>query len=248
MGTYAATGIILTHRDVRETDRLVTLYTTSHGQLPCIAKGARKINSKLAGSLEPLVQTQLGIVQGRRFDIITSSDVLRYYHILHSDSRRLALAEYCAHITAAATSPRQPDRRIYALLDSVLTMLDDSGQRPVSQIGWYVTWHILALSGYEPQLDRSVVSKEKIRPGHNVFHIAKGGLAGRDEAGDDKHCVPVSDNTIKILRFILNHDITEVRRLRISPLEQRQIISLTDSFFTYTQERQVLLASFLISA
>lgn len=42
-------AIILTRTDYGEADRIITLLTPGHGKLRLIAKGVRRIRSKLAG-------------------------------------------------------------------------------------------------------------------------------------------------------------------------------------------------------
>ncbi len=70
--------------------------------------------------------------------------------------------------------------------------------------------HILTLSGFSPELDKCVVCSKPIMPGENYFSFSRGGVAGR-ECGlrkETKHSigrlaslVPISDNTIKLLRL-----------------------------------------------
>ncbi len=49
---YRTQGIILKKEDRGEADRLFTIYTKDFGKLELLAKGERKIKSKLRGGLE----------------------------------------------------------------------------------------------------------------------------------------------------------------------------------------------------
>lgn len=53
MATYQTNAIVLKREDVFEADRLYHLYTKDFGRVRATAGGARKINAKLAGHLEP---------------------------------------------------------------------------------------------------------------------------------------------------------------------------------------------------
>ncbi len=50
--TRLVKGIILRKQDYRESDRLFVIYTDELGKISAVAKGARKIKSKMAGHLE----------------------------------------------------------------------------------------------------------------------------------------------------------------------------------------------------
>ena len=43
--TYRAEAVVLRRHDFGETDRILTLYTPTHGKLRAIAKGVRRITS-----------------------------------------------------------------------------------------------------------------------------------------------------------------------------------------------------------
>lgn len=61
MAAYKTNAIILKRENIFEADRLYHIYAENFGKIRTIAGGARKINAKLAGHLEPfnLVWTEL---------------------------------------------------------------------------------------------------------------------------------------------------------------------------------------------
>ena len=71
--TYSTEALVLKHSNVGETDRLITLYTKNYGKVQAYAKGVRKINSRLAGYLEPLNRVSILLRQGRNLPLITEA-------------------------------------------------------------------------------------------------------------------------------------------------------------------------------
>ena len=53
MATYQTRAVVLKRENIFEADRLYHLYTEDFGKVKAIAGGARKINAKLTGHLEP---------------------------------------------------------------------------------------------------------------------------------------------------------------------------------------------------
>ena len=61
---YKTEAIVLRHFAIGDADYLLTLYTPNRGKLRAVAKGARRVKSKLGGHLEPLMRTSLLITRG----------------------------------------------------------------------------------------------------------------------------------------------------------------------------------------
>ena len=51
MPTYRATGVVLKRTDLGEADRIVTFISAEHGKLKGVARGVRRIGSRMAGHL-----------------------------------------------------------------------------------------------------------------------------------------------------------------------------------------------------
>ena len=88
MGTYLIQGLILKHKDYREADRLITIYSREYGKITALARGTRKISSKLAGSLEPFTLADFMIARGRNFDTIASLEVIKNFRLLKKKFRK----------------------------------------------------------------------------------------------------------------------------------------------------------------
>ena len=63
--TYTTTAIILKRRDYQENDRLFCLYARDYGKIDVLAKGTKKISSKLNPYLEPFYLVKVMIAKGR---------------------------------------------------------------------------------------------------------------------------------------------------------------------------------------
>src|SRR5690606_7475011 len=93
-GTYLTSGIVLRRRDYKEFDRLYTLYTEDYGKIEAIARGSRKITSKLAGHLEPMSYSSFMLATGRAFDVLATSVRISSFKFPHNDLLAFALANY----------------------------------------------------------------------------------------------------------------------------------------------------------
>src|SRR4030042_2940163 len=99
--TYTTTGIILKRRDYQENDRIFCLYTKDFGKIEVVAKGTKKITSKLKGYLEPFYLVKLMIAKGKVFDKLANCNTIKTYNNLRNDPTLLgfALINYLAEGT-----------------------------------------------------------------------------------------------------------------------------------------------------
>src|SRR3954447_11761581 len=62
---FKTEAVVLRSIRYGEADRILHLYSRDHGRIGAIAKGARRVKSRLGGRLEPLARVNLVLRQGR---------------------------------------------------------------------------------------------------------------------------------------------------------------------------------------
>lgn len=86
-------SIVLSRVNFGEADRIVTVLTESYGKVSVIAKGSRKIKSKLAGGIEPFSLSEIVFVPGKRdIGTLISSEMKQNFEKLTSDYQRTTVA------------------------------------------------------------------------------------------------------------------------------------------------------------
>ncbi len=58
-------AIVLSRRDIREADQIITLYSREAGKQELIARGIKKITSKQTALLEPFCYMTYDVVAGK---------------------------------------------------------------------------------------------------------------------------------------------------------------------------------------
>jgi DNA repair protein RecO (recombination protein O) len=122
--TYATKAIVLNRQPFRENDSRVILYSRDRGKLELIARGTKKINSKLAGHLEPLSLSSIMVVRGRQFDYIGGAAAINCFIDLKSDLAKLAAAGQAVKATSELIKTGIDDNYIYLLLLDFLEILN----------------------------------------------------------------------------------------------------------------------------
>jgi DNA repair protein RecO (recombination protein O) len=255
---YRTEGVVLRRQDFGEADRVVTLYSPTHGKLRAIAKGVRRPKSRLGGHVELFTHTGVLVAQGRNLDIITQAEILRPYTAIRDDLWRAAYACYCAELVDRLTEERLEHRAVFDLLLQVFAYLDgDPGpieppaadrQDPASPSDLALRafeLHLLGCLGYAPELRRCVECGEPLRPVENRFSAAGGGTICAGCAVTRPGARPLSVNAIKAMRLMSEGDFGVFQRLRLPAATAQEIDGALRTHITYILERQLRTVEFL---
>lgn len=162
--SYKATGINLKGMPMGETDRLLTILTIERGLVRVIVPGARKHKSRLAGRSSQFVVNEVFIVQGKRLDKLVQAETVRSFPGLASELAKLTASQYLAELVLCQALSEQPQRELFALLVEHLQRLEQATGDAVLACLSQGIFHLLALAGIAPEVQRCSLSQTVITP------------------------------------------------------------------------------------
>src|SRR3954452_23906139 len=95
---YKTEAVIIRRSNLGEADKILTIFTPNFGKLRVVARGVRKVTSRLAGHVELFTRSQMLLATGRNLDIITQSQTIDAYRPLHDDLSLIARTSYAAEL------------------------------------------------------------------------------------------------------------------------------------------------------
>ena len=247
MGMFMTEGIVLKHSPWREADRIIVLYTRDRGKISVVARSARKILSKLAGSVEPVTLLQVSVVHGRRNDTLTGAEEIYTYPLLRRSLPAMAMAMLIGEVIDRSTYTSQHDARVFDLLGRSLRELESASIRPRSDIilvTWRFVWKFLAAVGYHPELFNCVECHGQIKQENNWFDYKKGGVICRRCGQSSPGRVAVSPDMIKIIRWLVTTPPSPMR-LKVPAALIQSVGTLTNAYLNYTHEHDLDFRPFL---
>src|ERR1035437_5796157 len=126
MKQFVTKGIILTRTEFGEADRIITLLTPDHGKLHLMAKGVRRIKSKLAGGIELFSVSSITYVLGRgELGTLISTRLIKHYHNIVKDIDRTMLGYDFIKCLNKVTED-DPGAEYFDFLDRTFEALDDA--------------------------------------------------------------------------------------------------------------------------
>ena len=206
MNTLRDEAIVLRTYKSGESDRVVVLWSKSHGKLRAIARGVRKTTSKLGSGLEVMAHVDILLAEGRG-ELLQVRQVqhVHRFSALRQDFDRLSAALALVEVVDAIPTDNEPDIEIFTMLARALQSLENPDFAPhLVPAAFY--FKMLAIDGSAPQLDECVNCGAE---GPLVsFNAEAGGLlcvacrSGR----------PVSGDAVVLLRRLLLGDLAGVLR------------------------------------
>ncbi len=231
------TAIVLGRREVGETDRIYTLYTREQGKVRAIARGVRKPTAKLAGSLETLMIARLTVINGRGTGKIAGAVAEEPFLSLRTDFEALTRSLRAFHYLERLVDLGEPDERLYLLGREYLEIADVLAGLKAGGASRLITEAFLLQAfselGYHIEAHRDAGTGGPLASGGTyLFSPSAGGVMDAG-TGSDPAAVPVSENTVKLLRLILSNRLRSCAKIKASERELRELERLTERFYRW---------------
>ena len=132
-GSLKLEGIVLRSIRYGEADRILHLYTPTHGRISAIAKGARRARSRFGARLEPFMQINAVLHEGRS-DLLTVTgvDTIDARPGLRESAAALDAAARACDAVARLFETDEPHPEVYMLLANELTLLASTRAHPAA--------------------------------------------------------------------------------------------------------------------
>jgi DNA repair protein RecO (recombination protein O) len=194
MKQLTSQAIVLSRTDFGEADRILTLLTPEYGKLRVMAKGVRRVKSKLAGGIELFSVSDIAFIKGRGdIGTLMSSRLRKYYGNIVKDIERTMLGYDLIKQLSQSTGD-EPEAEFFALLEQAFEALDNF-DLSLELIRIWFSAQLLRLNGHTPNL-QTEISGEKLTSDRSY-----------DFSVDDAAFVPNTQGTmhaddIKFLRLL----------------------------------------------
>ncbi|MCD6094757.1 DNA repair protein RecO [bacterium] len=242
-------AIVIRERELGEADKLFTLYTKDLGKIEVLGKGIRKIKAKLKGGLQILNYISVEFVEGKNFYIATDAILKNSFSVVKSNIKKFRSGLYIAVLMDKLLKGQEKDNKIWNLFLKTLNTLSfypcypsdsDSFNFPIySLILRYFEWNLVSLLGLKPELYYCLGCESKIKTGKFFFSAREGGILDQRCKDKDKKAIEISRDSIKVLRLIISQKEEILKRLRINPIQERELKEISRFFLSWILGEEV---------
>lgn len=210
MNQLVTRAIILRRTDYNEADRILTLLTPSYGKLSLLAKGVRKIKSKLAGGIELFSVSEITFIKGRGdVGTLVASRLIMHYGRIVGDFDRTMLGYELIKRLHKATEDA-PEEAYFDLLHEAFDALNTVAL-PSDLVRFWFDAGLLRLGGHTPNLQTDC-NGNKLHPstsyGFSLDDVAfRSDVQGRFTTDHIKFLRLVfAGNSVKVLAMIKGNE------------------------------------------
>ena len=235
-------GIVIKRMNFGEADRILTILTERFGKIKAIAKGVRKIKSRLVGHLEPFMIIDLQLHEGKTFYLVTGSEISEEFPKIHENLEKVSKCFYAAELVDKFLEERHIDREIFELFSAVLRCIEES-----DGTFWLRVFELklIEASGFHPELYKCIHCQRKLEQKDNFWDNIEGGVICSECQKKYHHGKAVSDQAIKFFRYIEKNDIKGIKKLKISQLVEKESREVLESYIRSIVEREIKSLGFL---
>lgn len=238
MPTYKTKGIIIKRTDLGEADKILSIFTPNLGKVSAVARGVRKITSKLGGHLELFCSVDLILAQGKNLDVVTSAQKNYYFKNLCFNLKRTSHAYYICELVDKFTPDNFKDTRLYNLLffalDNINREVFLDGKMGLILNGFKIK--LLGILGYGPEFKKCLkCNKNGVG---KFFSFSLGGVLCEDCLKYDKQSIKVSFESLKALSFLEKNNFERIGRLDIDRKLMEEVEKILDLLVRYILDKE----------
>jgi DNA repair protein RecO (recombination protein O) len=196
-GSFKTEAVVLRSIRYGEADRVLHLYTADRGRLGAVAKGVRRVRSRLGGRLEPLSRVRLVLHQGRgELCTVSQVDTVHAHAGVREHRESLERAVQACDAVLRLLDTTDPNRPAYNLLCNELALLDAEPETATRAHALAFRAKLLLVAGFAPELASCASCGDREHLG--AFSPSAGGVvcagceAGSFPLGEDAHRFLVS--------------------------------------------------------
>ena len=235
-GSFKTEAIVLRSIRYGEADRVLHLYTPERGRVGAVAKGVRRVRSRMGGRLEPLSRVRLVLHQGRgELCTISQADTVQAHAGLRERRGSLERATQACEAVLRLLDSTEPNLPAYNLLCHELALLDSSADASRRAQALAFRLKLLLAAGFAPELASCASCGEAEHLGG--FSPSAGGIVC---AGCEAGSFPLGEEAHRYLVMALARPLAEAPEAPEPALSQAdRAIAETVEYHAHVRLRRV---------
>src|SRR6056297_3400640 len=190
-------ALVLDKIERKEADRLFVVFSPDFGKMRILAKGERKILSKLRKGIDLFYETEVNLLEGRVHNILTAAEVKNDFSFLLRKGARFQMAYKMSKALAALTAYNSPHPELFDLLKSSFNFFQESPEK-YGRYYYYFMWSLFKELGYKPELYNCLHCQKDLQDEELYFYPRLGGLLCKKCCKkENSPGISVTQNTVK---------------------------------------------------
>ncbi|THF75645.1 DNA repair protein RecO [Cohnella fermenti] len=213
---YRMEGIVIRGTDYGEGNKIITIFTPTHGKQGIVVKGARKPKSRYASLSQPFTYGDFSFYKSGNsggLGSLNSGEILESYRELRENLDRAAYAAYAAELCDRAVAEEDASGYLYHQFKACLTAIAE-GKDPAIVLRIF-EMKVIQSVGYAPMLDECAVCGSADGPFR--FSPLLGGAVCQRCRHQDPQALELMPQVWKLLRIFAAVDLRQLGQIDVKP-------------------------------
>ena len=159
---YRTEGVVIKRIERGEADFLLVVYTKDFGRIEVIARGARKIASKLRPAVEFVAVIEIEFIQGKACKTLTDAVIINSLGGARKDLVKSAVLRQICDFAEMVVKDQQEDARTWDLISSTFAFIGSVSSKSCIAVYHFFVWHLMEVSGWRPDFNERMISAENL--------------------------------------------------------------------------------------
>lgn len=243
MALVKTEAIILRTARMRETGKLLTLYSLRDGILKLNAKGVRGPKSRMGGVLETLYVVEVVYYEKASRDIqfLSQASIVFAPKNLLKDAERTVMAMVCTEMVARLETAQNPNAAIFGLLRATLEAFNRQNADG-KLILFAFQLQMLRFLGFAPDLDHCAICG-RVQSSRWKFYVEDAKLYCEDCSQSLHSGLSLQAEAVAGLRRLAKTPLSNIDSLEIVPQTYAEIYHFLTTFYSHHLEEVRFLRS-----
>jgi DNA repair protein RecO (recombination protein O) len=245
MGYIKTQGIVIKEVNVGEADKIITILSGEYGKMSIVAKGARRLRSRLAACTQFLCYSSFVLFKGRDLHTINSCEMIESFSEAGNDLVKLTYAAHMADLIYDTIQENQPAGRTLKLFLNTLYYLIKTDRSP-ELITKIFELRYLCILGYTPYVKGCINCMNETLEGLS-FSFKKCGFICNNESciSIDPFMYKISPGTARAIYHIVYSSMDKLFNFELSKPILTELTIIVDRFLREMLEKDYNKLKFL---
>jgi len=242
--SFRVDGIVIRHKDWGEADRIITIYTKEYGKIRMLAKGAKKIQSRKAGHVEPFTHIIAQLDRTADLPIINQVETIEPFFTIRDSLPVLSQGLFVLELMDRFTREDEgEDLPLFDLLRDTIHRLET--EEDLWLVVSYFVLKLLDCLGYRPTFFQCAICQKQIQPEDQFFSSEAGG-AVCENCGSKRPGLPkMGVEPLRFFRHLQRSNYADAKKANVPPQVRRQMDTILQDHLSYLLERKLNMPKFI---
>lgn len=190
--------MVIKTQDYKEWDKIIWLFTEKLGKVSVIAKRSKKNSSKLFPVTLPFVYGNYTLYRGKGMYTLNEGQIIESFQDLLNNLDTLTYSSYFCELIDICMQAEESKRELFRDFITAFYLINNNAV-DLETLARVLELKVLKATGYELNLDRCCICKEKITSSNYMNLQYVGGVCNKCERYNGMY---ISDASYNILRYL----------------------------------------------